>query len=46
MKKEKDMENLRWIDGKTLRRSHDRRSNKSAIHVVSAFASEHGLVIG
>jgi predicted transposase YbfD/YdcC len=41
-----ELEGVVAIDGKTLRRSHDRRSNKSAIHVVSAFASENGLVIG
>ncbi len=34
------------IDGKTLRRSHDRQSNRSAIHMVSAWASENGLVLG
>ncbi len=27
------------IDGKTVRRSHDRESGKSAIHMVSAWAS-------
>ena len=34
------------IDGKTLRRSHDRGSGKGAIHMVSAWASENGLVLG
>lgn len=34
------------IDGKTLRRSHDRRHGKSAIHMVSAWASENRLVLG
>ncbi len=34
------------IDGKTLRRSHDRGSGRSAIHMVSAWASENGLVLG
>jgi len=34
------------IDGKTLRRSHDRSSNRSAIHMVSAWASENGVVLG
>lgn len=34
------------IDGKTVRRSHDRGTGKSAIHVVSAWASECGLVLG
>jgi len=34
------------IDGKTLRRSHDRAVGKAAIHMVSAWASENGLVLG
>jgi predicted transposase YbfD/YdcC len=34
------------IDGKTLRRSHDRSSNKAAIHMVSAWAAESHLVLG
>lgn len=34
------------IDGKTLRRSLDRASNKSAIHMVSAWAQQAGLVLG
>lgn len=34
------------IDGKTLRRSHDRKRGKSAIHMVSAFATANGLVLG
>ncbi len=34
------------IDGKQLRRSYDRASNKAAIHMVSAWASENGMVIG
>ena len=34
------------IDGKTLRRSHDRRGGKAALHLVSAWATEHGLVVG
>ena len=34
------------IDGKTLRRSHDRSGNKAAIHRVSAWACENGLVLG
>ena len=34
------------IDGKTLRRSHDKRSGKSAIHVVGAWASANGAVLG
>ncbi len=34
------------IDGKTLRRSYDKKSSKSAIHMVSAWSSENGCVIG
>jgi predicted transposase YbfD/YdcC len=34
------------IDGKTIRRSHDRTSGKGAIHMVSAWASENRLVLG
>lgn len=34
------------LDGKTVRRSFDKRSKKSAIHMVSAFASENGVVLG
>src|SRR5947209_4550717 len=33
------------IDGKTVRRSHDRSIGKGAIHMVSAWASENGLVM-
>ena len=34
------------IDGKTLRRSHNRKKNKQAIHMVSAWAHENGLCLG
>ncbi|MBX3391094.1 MAG: ISAs1 family transposase [Phycisphaeraceae bacterium] len=34
------------LDGKTLRRSFDAASGKAAIHMVSAWAGEHGLVFG
>jgi len=34
------------IDGKTLRRSHDRSNKTAAIHMVSAWACENGLVLG
>lgn len=34
------------IDGKTLRRSHDRRQGKAALHVVSAWATSNRLVLG
>ena len=34
------------IDGKTLRRSYDRASSKSAIHMVSAWASANHISLG
>jgi predicted transposase YbfD/YdcC len=34
------------IDGKTLRGSHDRRAGKAALHLVSAWATTGGLVLG
>ncbi len=34
------------VDGKTLRRSHDRANGKSAIHMVNAWAVHQGLVLG
>jgi predicted transposase YbfD/YdcC len=34
------------IDGKTLRRSFDRAAGRSALHVVTAFASEAQLIVG
>jgi predicted transposase YbfD/YdcC len=34
------------IDGKTLRRSHDRASGKAALHLVSAWATANHLVLG
>ncbi len=34
------------VGGKTLRRSFDRASSKTAIHMVSAWASKTGLVLG
>lgn len=34
------------IDGKTLRRSHDRPGGQGALHLVSAWATANGLVIG
>ncbi len=34
------------IDGKTLRRSHDRKSGKAPIHMVSAWASANRVVLG
>jgi predicted transposase YbfD/YdcC len=34
------------VDGKTLRRSHDRTHSKAALHLVSAWATQRGLVLG
>jgi predicted transposase YbfD/YdcC len=34
------------MDGKTLRRSHDRRLGKSAIHMVSAWATANRISLG
>jgi len=34
------------VDGKTLRRSHDRKKNLGALHSVSVWASEFGLSLG
>jgi len=34
------------VDGKTLRRSHDRSHDQSPIHIVSAWAQENSLVLG
>lgn len=34
------------IDGKTLRRSYDKKSSKKALHMVSVWASENEMVMG
>jgi hypothetical protein len=34
------------IDGKMLRRSHDHSLGQEALHMVNAWASESGLVLG
>lgn len=34
------------IDGKTVRRSHDRAGGKAAIHLVNAWASANGITLG
>jgi predicted transposase YbfD/YdcC len=34
------------IDGKQLRRSHDRANDKTALHMVSAWSLENGIVLG
>src|SRR4051795_8489114 len=33
------------VDGKTVRRSFDREKGRSPLHLVSAYATEHGLVL-
>jgi predicted transposase YbfD/YdcC len=33
------------VDGKTVRRSFDRKKGRSPLHLVSAYATEHGLVL-
>ena len=37
------IEGLVAVDGKTVRRSHDRANGKEAIHIVSAWASQSGV---
>jgi len=34
------------IDGKTVRRSHDKAIGKDAIHIVSAWANQNGITLG
>lgn len=34
------------IDGKTLRRSHDKKNGLGPLHIVSAWASDHGITLG
>lgn len=34
------------LDGKTLRRSFDRANGQSALHLVSAWSTEHGISLG
>jgi len=34
------------VDGKKLRRSHDKSSNKAALHMVSAWASDNRITLG
>ena len=34
------------IDGKTLRRTFDRASNQGPLHLITAFATETGIVLG
>ena len=42
----KTPEEIVAIDGKTLRRSHNKRLGKKAIHIVNAFATKKGISIG
>ncbi len=44
--KDEDIRPTIAIDGKTLRRSHDRSGGLGPLHLVSAWASEHGLALG
>jgi predicted transposase YbfD/YdcC len=37
---------VRAVDGKTLRGSHDRPAGRAALHLVSAWAADSGLVLG
>jgi predicted transposase YbfD/YdcC len=41
-----DAPDLIAIDGKTSRRSHDRKVGKQALHLISAFATNERLVLG
>ncbi len=41
-----DNQEIISIDGKTSRCSHDRRKGKNPLHMVSAWASEQGLLLG
>lgn len=45
-KKEEDEKDIISVDGKTVRRSKDDNNGKKAIHMVSAFSSKSGLVLG
>lgn len=41
-----DCKEIISIDGKTSRRSHNRRKGQNPLHMVSAWASEQGLLLG
>ena len=43
---EDDRDRMIAIDGKTLRRSHDQNGGLGPLHLVSAWASAHGLALG
>ncbi|MCP4326663.1 MAG: ISAs1 family transposase [Alteromonadales bacterium] len=34
------------VDGKTVRRSYDKKGKLGAIHIVSAFTAENGVILG
>ena len=40
-----DLPGVLAVDGKTLRRTHDRASHTPAFHVVCAYLGDHGLVL-
>ena len=40
-----DLPGVLAVDGKTLRRTHDRASHTPALHVVCAYLGDHGLVL-
>ena len=42
---DKDVPRQIAIDGKTVRGSFDRKHGRSPLHLVSAYATEHGLVL-
>ena len=46
IKRSGNSKNYISIDGKTLRRSYDKKSDKSSIHMVSAWSSVHSCVLG
>lgn len=46
LRDKKDVNEVIALDGKTVRGSKDSFHNKSAIHIVSAWASQNGLVLG
>jgi len=41
-----DAEQVIAVDGKTLRRSHDRGDGRSALHLISAWATATGVALG
>jgi predicted transposase YbfD/YdcC len=43
---EADIQSHIAIDGKTLRRSHDKKNGLGPLHIVSAWASDRGITLG